>query len=278
MDFNYSSGGLFQSEIHKRYARRDRLKAFHDGTDRRCLVHVPYLAIYRLDASCLVHIGYKIFPNRYSTPHIHGNISQIQSGFWEKFLFLHYTSTMSDSAEENPIQTPRGFMFNEEQLKLLQSHIPAIQSADGKKERHKLIKVARKEVMALPASKALPAEKRQELTVAVNSWFARRAKGTKQKIKFGKTWTGRLAMYDEKKEMVNELKARLFEEAKAEGKDPTTAFNFFQKAMTEVWDGLSSAERKHYRTVAIQWNKEGVSKELKQQYVIYFNMATTYLI
>src|SRR5271169_3326209 len=86
-----------------------------------------------------------------------------------KILFLHYTCTMSDSAEENPIQTPRGFTFNKEQLKLLQSHIPAIQSADGKKERHKMIKVARKEVMALPVSKALPAEKRQELTVAVNS-------------------------------------------------------------------------------------------------------------
>jgi len=178
---------------------------------------------------------------------------------------------MSGSEEENPIQTPRGFTFNEEQLGILNNHIPGVKSAERKKDRHKLVKAARKEVMALPASKALPAEKLKELTVAVNSWFAIRAKRSKQTIKFGKTWTGRLAMYHEKKEKVNELKAELFEEAKADGKDPTTAFNFFQKAMTEVWDGLSSQERKHYDTVAIEWNKEGVSKEQKQEYVFHFN-------
>lgn len=178
---------------------------------------------------------------------------------------------MSDSDEENPIKTPRSFSFNAEQLQILQNHIAGIKSAERKKDRHKLVKAARKEVMALSTSTALPAERRQELTVAVNSWFAVRAKSSKNKIKFGKAWTGRLVMYDEKKEIVNELKGQLFEEAKAKGKDPTTAFNFFQKAITEVWDGLSSAEQQHYGRVAMEWNKEGVSKEQKQEYVLYFN-------
>jgi hypothetical protein len=162
---------------------------------------------------------------------------------------------MPHSDEENPIEIPLSFTFNEEQLQILQQHLSGIKAAETKKERHKLVKTARKEVMALPASKALPAEIRDKLTVAINSWFAVRVKSSKNKIKFGKAWTGRLVMYHEKKEEVNEVKGQLFDEAKAAGEDARTAFNFFQKAITEVWNELSATE----------WNKDGVSREQKQE-------------
>ena len=173
---------------------------------------------------------------------------------------------MSDSEEEqNPIETPQGFKFNDEQLRILQDHVAAIKSAENKKDRAKLVKAARKEVMELPASKGLPLEGRQDLVIAVDSWFAGRLRGSRNKIKFGKAWSGRLVMYQEKKEAVNELKASMFEEAKQTGKDPAKEFNFFQKAKSAVWDGLSPAERRDFDKVAEKWNQDGVSREQKQE-------------
>ena len=84
-------------------------------------------------------------------------------------------------------------------------------------------------------------------------------------MKFAKAWTGRLAMYEENKQTINERKSSLYEEAKAEGKEPRNAFSYFQLAMTEIWDETSREEQQRYRNVANKWNLEGASKEKKQE-------------
>lgn len=175
---------------------------------------------------------------------------------------------MSDpEEEENPIVMPQSYTFKEEQLRILQDHVSAIKAAEHKKQRAKLIKAARKEIMDLPESKGLPLQERQDLAIAVDSWFGGRSKRRNIKIKFGKAWTGRLVMYQERKETVNASKAGMFEQAKRKGKEPATAFNFFQKAISEVWDDLSTEEQRDYEKLAKKWNEEGVSREQKQEYV-----------
>ena len=193
------------------------------------------------------------------------------SGFRKKKIRITPCScTMSDSeGDENSIQMPQSHKFIEQQLEILQYHVATVKAAETKKDQHKIIKTAWKEVLALSTSRALPAEARQDLIVAINSWSAVWSRRTRDRIKFGKTWTGRLVMYHEKKEMVNRLKAKLFEEAKDKGNEPATAFNFFQKAMSEIWEELTRDEQKHFRQVAIQWNRDGVSQQQKQESVFF---------
>lgn len=176
--------------------------------------------------------------------------------------------TMSAAAEMS-IETPASFVFLPDQLKILQDNLTVVQSKKAK-EKHKHIKSIRKQILELPVSKALPLEQREDLKIAINSWFSRRTRGGSHKIKFGKTWNGRLVMYDERRETVNQLKAELFDKAKtkskAKGKDgPRNGFDYFQLALTHYWNELDDEEKDRYRTIAAKWNSEGVSKEKKRE-------------
>ena len=166
---------------------------------------------------------------------------------------------------EMSIETPASFQFLPSQFKILEDNITLIQSKEKKKEKHKIIKNIKKEIFELPETKALPLEKREDLKIAIDSWFSRRLKGRTHKIKFGKTWSGRLAMYEEQKESVNQLKVELYETAKRKGKTPRSPFHYFQKAITVHWEKLDEEEKDGYRILAEKWNLEGVSREKKRQ-------------
>jgi hypothetical protein len=167
-------------------------------------------------------------------------------------------------AEAQIIQMPTLYKFLPAQLQLLQDNAETVKSHDKVKGRYKLIKAIRKQVLALPESKNLSLQEKGNLAIAVDSWFAVRTKKTGNKVKFGKTWTGRLALYEENKVMTNELKLKLYDKGKAEGKEPRNAFSYFQAAITELWDGISTKEQAAYETLAQRWNAEGVSREQKQ--------------
>jgi hypothetical protein len=175
---------------------------------------------------------------------------------------------MSQPAElPNAIQTPSTFTFLPEQLTLLQDHVDDVKNSGSKKERHRLIKSIRKDVLALPVSVGLPLEQRRNLKHAVDTWFSLRTKHRSNKIKFGKTWTGRLVMYSENKERVNALKTKLYEKDNRKGQGSMNSFNYFQKAVSKIWDELEEEEHRRYVKIARQWNKDGVTREQKQQFV-----------
>jgi hypothetical protein len=175
------------------------------------------------------------------------------------------------------LETPASFVFLPDQLKMLQDTLPEVQKKETRKDKHRMIKSIRKNIMELPESIAMPLEQREDLKIAIDCWFSRRTKGRSHKIKFGKTWSGRLVMYEEQRERVNELKERLYEKAKEKGKEkgrarrgtagksPRSAFHYFQKAISKLWDELDGEEQERCRMVAQKWNSEGVSREMKQQ-------------
>jgi len=171
---------------------------------------------------------------------------------------------MSASAEMT-IETPSLFEFLPSQVKILQDNLTSVQAKENRKEKHKLIKTIRKEILELPESKNLPLEKREDLKTAVNSWFARRTTGGGQRIRFGKIWSARMVLYEEEKDKVNSLKMKLYEKAKGKGKTPRSAFHYFQEAITKLWDELDDEEQDEYRKRARQWNVEGLSKEKKRE-------------
>ena len=177
--------------------------------------------------------------------------------------------------ESNPqvIETPTSYTFLPTQLQLLQDNVEMVKAKDNAKGRHKLIKAIRKQILGLPESKALSVEDREDLSIAINSWFSVRTKKGGSTVKFVKVWTGRLAMYQENKQAVNELKSELYEKAKQKGKEPSNAFNYFQRAITKIWDEVSDEDRVSYGNLAKRWNKEGVSREQKQESVYFFNFA-----
>ena len=178
------------------------------------------------------------------------------------------SSAMAESdADPEPqiIQTPTSYTFLPTQLQLLQENAETVKAKDNVKARHKLIKSIRKQILALPESKNLSVQERANLATAINSWFSVRTKRTGSTVKFVKVWMGRLVMYEENKQMVNELKSELYEKAKRQGKDPSNAFNYFQRAITKIWDGASEEEHVRYGNLAKRWNKEGVSREQKQE-------------
>ena len=72
-------------------------------------------------------------------------------------------------------------------------------------------------------------------------------------------------MYEQNKQGVNEQKFHLYEEAKAEGKEPRNTFNYFQLAITQMWNQTSREEQVKYRNLAKSWNEEGVPKDQKQE-------------
>ena len=131
-----------------------------------------------------------------------------------------------------------------------------------------MIKQVRKRVLDLLESKALHTSQREDLRDAINSWFSLRSKHQTNAIKFAKTWTARLVLYEEHKEQVNEIKATLYEKAMRKGENPKRPFDYFQRAISKLWKQQSKTDRKRLEKVAKKWNKEGVSREQKQEYVI----------
>jgi hypothetical protein len=173
---------------------------------------------------------------------------------------------MSDS-ERIPeiIETPTVVHFLPEQLKILQEHIEAVKAAETRKERLKCITAARREVMTLPQSASLPLQEREDLSAAVDRWFAGKAKRRRATVKFAKKWTGRLALYEMKRTEVNELKDQLFQNAASNGEAPRQAFDFFQRALSKQWKRLSRDEKRGYKRQAKEWNKNGVPIEQKRE-------------
>lgn len=165
-------------------------------------------------------------------------------------------------------QTPTSFTFVPEQLQILQDTLADVKKLDNKKDRHRMVKQVRKRVLDLPESKALDTSRREDLRAAIDSWFSARSKRQTNKIKFAKTWTARLVLYEEHKEEVNEIKATLYEKAMRKGDNPKRPFDYFQRAISKMWKQQSKTERKRLEKVAKTWNKEGVSREQKQEYVI----------
>jgi hypothetical protein len=171
--------------------------------------------------------------------------------------------------DNNPsFQTPTTFTFTPTQLEILQDTLADVRNLDNKKDRHRMVRQVRKRVFDLPESKTLDRSAREDLEAAINSWFSVRSKRQSNKIKFAKTWTARMVLYEEHKEEVNEIKSRLYEKAKGKGENPKRSFDYFQRAISKMWKQQSKTERKALEKLAKQWNKEGVSREQKQEYVI----------
>jgi hypothetical protein len=172
----------------------------------------------------------------------------------------------SDAALDAQIlEIPTLLKFSPAQIQLLQENVEVVKAQENSKARQRLIKSIRKKILADSEAKNLSVEEKADLASAVNSWFSVRTKRSGNRVKFAKAWTARLAMYEESKQRINERKSSLYEEAKAEGKEPRNAFSYFQLAMTENWDETSREEQQRYRKVAKKWNLEGASKEKKQE-------------
>ena len=133
-----------------------------------------------------------------------------------------------------------------------------------------MIKKVRKRVLDLPENQTLDTKGREELQAAIDAWFAAWSKHLMNKIKFAKTWTARLILYGEHKEEVHKIQAKLYEAAQQNGANPKRPFDFFQRAISKLWKQQSKTDRKVLEKLAKKWNKEGVSREQKQEYVIAF--------
>jgi hypothetical protein len=173
-----------------------------------------------------------------------------------------------EADEDNPsFNTPTSFRFVPSQLQILQETLADVKKLDNKKDRHRMIKQVRKQVLELPESKALDISQKEDLEAAINSWFSVRSKRQTNKIKFAKIWTARLVLYEENKEEVNEIKAKLYEKAMLKAENPKRPFDYFQRAISKLWKQQSRTDRKRLEKVAKKWNQEGVSREQKQEYV-----------
>lgn len=163
------------------------------------------------------------------------------------------------------IQMPSSYTFLPAQLQLLHENADTVKSKENAKERSKLIKSIRRQILALPDSQNQTVQERTDLATAVDTWFSLRSKQRGKKIKWGKKWNGRLVLYEENKQRINELKVELFEEGSAKGKDPKTPFHYLQRAISQCWNELSREDQETCDILAKKWNKEGVSREQKQQ-------------
>ena len=83
-----------------------------------------------------------------------------------------------------------------------------------------MIKKVRKHVLDLPENQTLDTKGREELQAAIDAWFAAWSKCLTNKIKFAKTWTARLVLYEEHKEEVHEIQAKLYEAAQQNRTNP----------------------------------------------------------
>jgi hypothetical protein len=123
-----------------------------------------------------------------------------------------------------------------------------------------MVRQVRKRVFDLPDSKTLDRSAREELEAAIDSWFSVRSKRQSNKIKFAKTWTARMVLYEEHKEEVNEIKLRLYEKAKQKGENPKRLFDYFQRAISKLAScGNSNPRRREKRWR--NWQRSGTRRE-----------------
>lgn len=168
-------------------------------------------------------------------------------------------------ATEMSLETFPSYRFLPNQLAILQESVADVNKLINIKERHRFIKQVRKRVLELSESKSLDMDNKEALKEAINKWFRVRSKRQGKKMTFAKTWTARLVLYEEHKKEVNELKETLFHQAKENGENPKSTFNFFQVAISQVWKDQSKNERRRLEKLANQWNEEGVSRKQRQQ-------------
>lgn len=167
-------------------------------------------------------------------------------------------------------ETPTSFTFLPTQLQILQDALNDVKKLDSKKERNQMIKTIRNRILELPESNALDAHGREDLRAAIGTWFSLRSKRQTNKIKFGKTWNARLVLYEENKEEVLAMQAKLFKKAEKRGENPKRNFDFLQRAISKVWKRKSKEDRKALQKLSRKWNKEGAPREQKQKFVIIF--------
>jgi hypothetical protein len=167
-------------------------------------------------------------------------------------------------------ETPTPFTFLATQLQILQDALEDVKKLDSKKERNRKIKTVRNQILELPESKTLDTNGIEDLRAAIGTWFSLRSKRQTNKIKFGKTWNARLVLYEENKEEVLAMQARLYKKAEKKGENPKRTFDFLQRAISKVWKGQSKEERKALQKLSKKWNKEGAPQAQKQRFLIIF--------
>lgn len=167
-------------------------------------------------------------------------------------------------------EIPTPFTFLPTQLQILKDALEDVKKLDSKKERNRMIKTVRNQILNLPESTTLDTNGREDLRAAIATWFSLRSKRQTNKIKFGKTWNARLVLYEENKEEVLRMQAKLYKKAEKRGENPKRNFDFLQRAISKVWDGQSKADRKALQKLSKKWNKEGAPRAQKQRFVIIF--------
>lgn len=167
-------------------------------------------------------------------------------------------------------EIPTPFTFLPTQLQILKDALEDVKKLDSKKERNQMIKTVRNQILNLPESTTLDTNRREDLRAAIATWFSLRSKRQTNKIKFGKTWNARLVLYEENKEEVLRMQAKLYKKAEKRGENPKRNFDFLQRAISKVWDGQSKADRKALQKLSKKWNKEGAPRAQKQRFVIIF--------
>jgi hypothetical protein len=167
-------------------------------------------------------------------------------------------------------ETPTSFTFLPTQLQILQDALEDVKKLDSKKERNQKIKTVRNQILELPESQTLDTNGREDLRAAIATWFSLRSKRQTNKIKFGKTWNARLVLYQENKEEVLAMQARLYRKAEKKGENPKRNFDFLQRAISKVWKGQSKEDRKALQKLAKKWNKEGAPRAQKQRFSMVF--------
>jgi hypothetical protein len=165
-------------------------------------------------------------------------------------------------------ETPTPFTFLATQLQILQDALEDVKKLDSKKERNQKIKIVRNQILELPESQTLDTNGREDLRAAIATWFSLRSKRQTQKIKFGKTWNARLVLYEENKDEVLAMQARLYQKAEKKGENPKRNFDFLQRAISKVWKRQSKEDRKALQKLAKRWNNEGAPRAQKQTFVI----------
>jgi hypothetical protein len=177
---------------------------------------------------------------------------------------------MQPQQEDPSFQTPTRFTFSETQLQILQDALADVKNLDSKKERRRMIKKVRIQILDLPENTPLDTKGRESLRAAIDTWFSLRAKRQTTKIKFGKSWHARLVLHEENKEKVEAIQARLYKKAQEKGHNPPRQFDFLQLAISQLWDKQSRKEIKALERRAKEWNKAGAPRAQKQTYVIVF--------
>lgn len=155
--------------------------------------------------------------------------------------------------------------FSPKEKEILLDTQQKIKALARKSERPRLVKDAETSILALPENKKLKRQEREDLQSKTRRWLAAHAqvKRTRQSVHH---WTGRAVMYRQDPEAVLAKQSKLYRRAKEKGKDPKSEFDFFQIALSDIWEKkLTEDEREAYKLTAIQWNNIGPEPEIKSR-------------